>query len=224
MTGASMILSFAVFFGLVIAAVSAAGILGFVQYFDSKGPLIITLFGSVILAVNLTGVRFSNGNYEHYDRTLEKQLLGLTATYWGRLTFNHSHHSMKQREGGHEFKFRGRFFCTGCYGIFIGTVIAIASMIIYLTVGISPDNAIFYIIAMVFCFVPIISRYTVFTSMKTEMRLLSNILLPVGCSLYLIVFDYFLQNWFLNVGLVLLTLLIATLRGIVANNDNTIKL
>jgi hypothetical protein len=191
--------------------------MGLNQSFNSKGPIMLTLFGSAVLAVNLTGLRIGNGSQKK-SLALYKKNWNPVSTRQGWFTFVHSHHTAKQRMEGHEFKFRNKYFCTGCYGTLIGTIIAIMVFTAYLLFGM-PDNFVFLatIVAPI-SFIPIILRYTVFTNMKTSMRLLSNSLLPVGCSLYLVVMDHVFQSWVLNACLVLLILMTGFIRAKVANN------
>ncbi|MFW9991456.1 MAG: hypothetical protein ACFFD4_05310 [Candidatus Odinarchaeota archaeon] len=205
-----MALQITSFAGIIVSALLSALIIGLTQSFNSKGPVMVTLVGSTVLAVNLTGLRIGNGIQNPVNPI---------STRFGWFTFIHSHHTAEQRTGGHEFRIGEKFFCTGCYGILSGTIIAITVFVVYLLLGMSDQFAFLAIIIAPICFIPIILRYTVMNEMKTKMRLLSNSLLPVGCSLYLVTMDHIFQSWEINMCIVLFTLTVGFTRGLVAYNS-----
>lgn len=197
-------------------------ILGFIQSFNSKGPILITMLGSCLLATSLTGIRSNSKTCKTNYLPAKKDLLNSIETKIWKYKFVHSHHSIKQREDGHEFRIGNKFFCTGCYGIFIGTLISILIFNYYLFFNPSPSTQIMTIIPILIpiSFTPIIVRYTILARMKTPLRLLANILLPIGCSFVLISVDFYFKNWFLNIFICFLIVLTAFARSKVGNKDN----
>ncbi|MGD8506659.1 MAG: hypothetical protein PVF15_08360, partial [Candidatus Bathyarchaeota archaeon] len=72
-------------------------------------------------------------------------------------------------------------------------------------------------------FIPIILRYTFFPDMKTIPRLLSNTLLPVGCSVLQILADFIFQSWILNGVVVFLIDLTAYLRKFASKREENLN-
>ncbi len=201
-------------FGTLISVFFCTFVLGFLQNFDSKGPLYLTLIGSCILAISLSGIRIKRNIHERSCKSLKKSFNNYGTTTLGWFTFVHSHHCLKERVAGHEFKIGDKYFCTGCFGILIGTVISIVFAITtYFIIGLNSSFHPIFILIIPFCFIPIILRYTLFPEMKSPIRLLSNILLPIGCCLLFFVFENTFHNWFVNVSLILVCITIAFLRG-----------
>lgn len=192
-------------------------VLGLIQSFNSKGPILITLLGSCLLATSLTGIRF-NSNTCKINTSRKNEMLGNLQTKIWKYRIIHSHHNKEERENGHEFKIRNKSFCTGCYGILLGTLISIIIFYFYLFATISTQvmSIVPYLIPI--CFIPIIIRYTVFHSMKTPLRLISNALLPIGCTFLLLTVDFTFNNWLLNVTFMILIAFIAYVRSVISKN------
>lgn len=194
-------------------------ILGFIQAFDSKGPLYITLIGSGFLAVGLSGIRLSNKQH-HTCKGANKEIKSVVSTKLGLFKINHSHHAKHLRENGHEFKIgNDKYFCTGCYGLLIGTIISIIITLLYIGYGINELMLSILVIMTPIAFVPIIVRYFIIKNVKTPIKFLSNSLLPVGCCFLFLILENQFQNWTINVGLVLLTITAAYLRGLMPKLD-----
>lgn len=205
--------------GSIFLALVGTIILGFFQAFDSKGPLYITLIGSGFLAVGLSGVRLSNKQHQTCKGT-NKEIKSALSTKLGLFKINHSHHPKQLRENGHEFKIgHNKYFCTGCYGLLIGTIISIIIALLYIGFGINEFMLSILVIMTPLCFVPIIIRYFIIKNVKTPIKLLSNSLLPVGCCFLFLIMENQFQNWTINVGLVLLTITAAFLRGLLPKLD-----
>ena len=205
--------------GSIFLALIGTIILGFIQAFDSKGPLYITLIGSGFLAVGLSGVRLSNKQHQTCKGT-NKEIKSALSTKLGLFKINHSHHPKHLRENGHEFKIgHNKYFCTGCYGLLIGTIISIIIALLYIGFGINELMLSILVIMTPLAFVPIIVRYFIIKNVKTPIKLLSNFLLPVGCCFLFLIVENQFQNWTINVGLVLLTITAAFLRGLLPKLD-----
>lgn len=194
-------------------------LLGILQSFDSRGPPLLTFCGSIILAVGLSGFQFNDKIYNKKRCLMKSEVADSTYSKVGRFTFRHSHHCFKERENGHEIKIGNKFFCIGCYGIFIGTIVSIFVALIYIFVGI-PSQIFPMIIACIpICFTPIILRYTLFQEMRPSLKLLANSLLPIGCCFIFLVAEHLYHNWLLNVSLILVCIIIAFLRALAPKVD-----
>jgi hypothetical protein len=191
-------------------------ILGLLQNFNPDGPLYLTLFGSSFLAVSLTGIQFNTGKNSKSKQYPTLPNSGITR--YKCFVFIHSHHNPLERAKGHEFNIGNKYFCTGCYGILIGTIISIAFALIYAAFGLNSEILPIVIFITSLCFLPILYRYFLSLELTTSLRLLSNILLPIGCSFLFMLIDHLYHNWLLNLCLILLTVSMAFVRGRVSRN------
>jgi hypothetical protein len=183
-------------------------IYGLLNGFNAKTPLLLTLIGSIILAISLTG--FRGFNRKQLSHKYEKNSYILI---FNRILFLHSHHCQDDIMRGKEFKIRTKYYCTGCYGLLFGTIISVIGATLYLGFqNIALPIEILISVLPLF-FIPIMLRYTVFKNMRSTIRFLSNALLPIGCFLLFIISDVVFNDWLINSFLVMLTLLIALLRG-----------
>ncbi|MFX0171898.1 MAG: hypothetical protein ACFE9L_08260, partial [Candidatus Hodarchaeota archaeon] len=187
--------------GMLVSVSLGALILGLIQDFNPKGPIFSGIFGSCILAVILSGVRLSFKESQTTCKVHTKKITNSVSTKIGRLTIIHSHHLRIDRETGHEFRIGNKYFCTGCYGILVGTIISILIMCLYIMFNLELFHVPLIIIAIPICFIPIILKYSLMSNMKTPMRLLSNILLPLGVCFSSISLDYIYQDWLVNLSL-----------------------
>ncbi|MFX1254785.1 MAG: hypothetical protein ACFFCZ_24450 [Promethearchaeota archaeon] len=207
--------------GSVIFTLVTMFVLGVLQAFDPKGPFFLTMLAGAVLAVSLTGIRFTTGTCQGNCDSVKEKVCDSVKTTWGRLTFVHSHHKPHLREANHEFKIGHKYFCTGCYGTLIGTTIVLLLMSAYVLFGLTADLAFLVALAVPICLVPTILRYAIFKEMRTPLRLLSNILLPIGSGLLFILCDYTFHSWILNVGLVLFILVISFVRISASSKENS---
>ena len=90
-------------------------------------------------------------------------------TRYGPFVIVHSHHIKRLRENGKEFKFKGKYFCTGCYGMCFETCISIILIIFYLLYGFNSILIIPLIFLIIFLMIPIILRYLIFIHMKSSL-------------------------------------------------------
>ena len=197
-------------------------VLGVFQAFNPKGPFFLTMLAGAVLAVSLTGIRFTTGTCKGNCDSVKEKVCDSVKTTWGRLTFVHSRHKPHLREANHEFKIGNKYFCTGCYGTLIGTTIVLILMSAYVLFGLTADLAFLVAIAVPLCLIPITLRYAVFRQMRTPMRLFSNILLPIGAGLMFILCDYTFHSWIVNVSLVLLILMISFVRITASAKENSV--
>ncbi|MHA2139800.1 MAG: hypothetical protein ACW98G_18100 [Candidatus Hodarchaeales archaeon] len=195
-------------------------VLGVLQAFDSHGPILITLFGSTILAVSLSGIRLNSPYGKTTCNALSNRSTSLFTTKIGRISFNHSHHSPSLIEAGHEFQIKNKYFCTGCYGLLVGSIISVVIGTIYILNGIHTTWVSILPFIVPLCFIPIMFRYLLPYKIPSSMKLIANSLLPIGCCLLLIYTDVLFYNWAYNVFIVLLIISAAYLRGIIAQIDN----
>ncbi|MFX1535020.1 MAG: hypothetical protein ACFFDI_12415 [Promethearchaeota archaeon] len=207
--------------GSIIFTLVTMFVLGVLQAFDPKGPFFLTMLAGAILAVSLTGIRFTTGTCKGNCDSVKEKVCDSVKTTWGRFTFVHSHHQPHLREAGHEFKIGNKYFCTGCYGTLIGTTIVLIFMSAYVLFGLTANLVFLITLAVPICLVPTILRYAIFKQMRTPLRLLSNILLPIGSGLLFILCDYTYHSWIVNVGLVLLILMISFVRITASSKENS---
>ena len=205
----------------VILTLVVAILVGMFQAFDPKGPILLTIFGSSVLTVSLSGVRLTKSG----SKTSPCQVIdGAAKSFSSRLrwfTIHHSHHPKHLIIQGHEFKIANKYFCTGCYGLCFGTVCAILIASLYMVFGLNTSWAL-AILPLVPClFIPILLRYTLFPTMPTSLRFFANSLIPISWCLLSISLDALLHNWVVNVVLILIIVFSAYLRSAVASKDNS---
>jgi len=189
-------------------------------FFGSKGPVILTLISSILLLISLSGIEFKKKSSQTFSKLPN---ISSIVSIWGPFIIYHSHHSAVSRSRGKEFRIGRKYFCTGCYGGFFGTFIAMVFMVFYLAYSISQNLILILSMSIPFCFVPIILRYTLFVNMKTIPRFLSNMLLPVGCSIVLILTDFIYQSCTLNGIVIFLIVGAAYLRNFASTKENKIS-
>lgn len=181
-------------------------------FYSSKGPLIVLLIGALILAIRISGIRFMSESI--------KTMGPWMVTRFGSLVIVHSHHIKKLRENGKEFKIKGKYFCTGCYGMCFGICISVVLIIYYLMYGFSSAIIIPLFCLIPFLLIPIILRYSIFILMKSPLRFISNVFLPLGIVLLLCIIDKLFQNWVINGIYELLLIGIAFFRWKIAKIDD----
>jgi len=181
-------------------------------FYGSKGPVTVLLLVAIILAFKLSGIHLMNENI--------KKMGPWMMTIYGSFVIVHSHHIKKLRENGKEFKFKGKYFCTGCYGMCFGTCISIILIILYLMYGFSSVIIIPLICLIPFLLIPIILKYSIYIQMRSSLRFLSNAFLPIGLVLLLCIIDKLFQNWIINGIYELLLIGIAFLRWKIASIDD----
>lgn len=203
----------------IITTLFFAIIMGLFQSFDPKGPILLTIFGSCILSINLSGVRLTRRKFSCKGR-LDGDSCSFSSKFrW--ITIHHSHHPRHLSVRGHEFKIGNKYFCTGCYGLFIGTLCAIILASLYFAFGLNKMWTVVILTLVPFFFIPIFLRYTVLSNMRTSMKLVANSLVPIGWALLSISLDVLLHNWAINVLMILIILFSAYLRSIIATKDNS---
>ena len=207
------------FISTLILPLIGAIILGIFHAFDSRSPIFLTLLGSSVLAINLTGIQIGRKHSYSSCNVRNNSEIRRYKTYFGRLVINHSHHPRHLILRGHEFKLKNKYFCTGCYGILIGTLFSIIITSFYLIYGFDSTIAGWFVILAPFCFLPILFRYSLDYEFPTYLRLIANSLLPLGGCLLLIGVDVLYQNWHLNVMIVLLIVFSAYFRGFVVRKE-----
>ncbi len=191
---------------------------GLFQAFNPKNLFDLGILAGIVVTFNLTGLRFVMGTQKTHCNSLDSSC-NTRITRWRAITLIHSHHPDHLRSAGHEFKIGNKYFCTGCYGTLIGMAITMFLMASYLLFGISAEVVFLSFIVLPFFFFPIIARYLIFPNMRTPLRLLSNILLPIGCGLLFICCDYTYSNWFVNFGITLALLGVIFLRSYIGGRD-----
>ncbi len=202
------------------SALFTAVLVGILQAFDSHGPILVTLFGSTFLAFNLSGIQITKSNRAYSCYRKNSLRVDSFSTRIGRLSIKHSHHPVHLIKSGHEFQIKNKYFCTGCYGILVGTIISVAFASYYLLYGLETYWVGIIIGILPFCFLPIILRYTLPYQIPSSLKFVANSLLPIGCSLLLLCTDLLFQNWSFNMVCVLLILTGAFLRGVIGQKTN----
>ncbi len=181
--------------------------------FGAKGPVILTFLGAFALFANLLNIGLEPESFQNISKLPKTSSI---MSHKGPLIIYHSHHSQEERLDGKEFRIGYKYFCTGCYGILLGTSIAIVLIFFHLINGISKNLSLILILSVPLWFIPIILRYTLYTDMKTIPCFLSNMFLPIGCSVLLVFTDLAFQSWILNVLVVILIEVVVCLRGFVS--------
>ena len=205
--------------GSIIIPIFSILILGIFQAFDPRGPLWMTIFGSIILAINLSGIKFSNFQNKS---TCNLSNLPYTSKF-GFIKVTHSHHPKALISEGHELLFKGRYFCTGCYGLLIGTLFAILFALGYLSLDLTPQILPLVILLIPICYLPIILRYIHGNKSGSRFRFIANSLLPIGSCFLFIAIDFLYHEWILNALTVLFVLLLASLRSLIGAKSNKLS-
>ena len=187
-------------------------ILGIINDFNSHIPIFLTLFGSILLGVSLSGFRgfIKQDAINQFEKSTHHVL-------FGRLLFHHSHHCETDILKGKEFSFKEKYYCTGCYGLLFGTIISIVIFCAYLIWPLYFTFTQTTILIIPFFFLPIVIRYTIMKNMSTFLRFFSNASLPVGCSILFIIMDSNYSSWLLNSLIVIFILSVAVLRGYISS-------
>ena len=105
----------------------------------------------------------------------------------GRVLLVHSHHANLLRKRGKEFRIGRRHFCTGCYGLLLGTLAGDALAIVHLVHGVEPGFFGTGVWFLPLFFVPIVLRYAWAPRLPAPFRFLANAGLALGCWLILLV-------------------------------------
>ena len=174
-------------------------------FFESKGPIILTLVGSLSLIIILSNIRIDkHSSYE--------QIISSRESRWKCFIIFHSHHDIEECKSGKELKIRNKYFCAGCYGILTGTFISLFLGLNYL-MNDSYQNIMFVLIFITpLCFVPIILRYTIFINMNSINKFFANLLIPIGCYLMLFISDNAYKSPIINGGIMFIILIVGYLR------------
>jgi hypothetical protein len=91
------------------------------------------------------------------------------------------HHPICEPFGNHTINYKKYVFCTGCYGLVIGSIIAILIMILYILFNISITNEYnIFILGLGFLLTLINYIVTIWYHNTTAPHLLSNSLLIIG--------------------------------------------
>ena len=168
---------------------------------NSFFQIILTLVISILIIIILSGFRLRNAQMKEYSKTVgfNKSMVS-EKSFW---VLFHSHHSEILLRYGKELRMKGKFYCTGCYGSLTGIFTGDIIVIFYLWRSFSETSILIITILLPFFFIPIILRYLIFSKMKHGVRFVSNMLLPIGCWLILIIVDHTHGNSFYN-GIVVL--------------------
>ncbi len=160
-------------------------------WLGSKGPLVAACLASLILIVRSIGFRFVSAR-----RCVP--MAAASVTQLGPFSIYHSHYDERQGIESHEFSFRGKFLCAGCYGIAIGTILGLTIPLTYFFNELS-DAFYFGLTAIApFCFLPTIFRCFGWVSLSAVKRFLSYGLLPVGSWIILVQLDRWFQDTLVN--------------------------
>lgn len=195
-------------------------IIGVIQSFNPLGPIYLTIFGSFILSINLSGINIANSHKTSSCSIKNNSTKFITSSRLGKVVINHSHHPLHLIKTGHEFKIGSRYFCTGCYGILAGTIISIIISLIYVSSNFTAQSAIILFLLSPICLIPILVRYLLLKRPSTSFRFISNTLLPISCCFLLISVDNLFNYWVLNELVVLLIISASILRSFLAQRDN----
>lgn len=162
-------------------------------WMGAKGPLIAACLASLLLVIRSIGFHPLPLNRRFMP------MVSASVTLLGPFPFYHSHCHKRQGRGRHEFAFRGKFLCAGCYGMAIGTILGLMLAFSYFFVELSDS---FYIILTVLappCFAPTILRCLKGEgTLNAVQRFLSYGLLPIGSWIILVLMDRCFHNTLLN--------------------------
>lgn len=208
------------FFPLTICELLIVAFIGLLQSFNPLGPIFLTIFGSVFLSISLSGINTTDHSRKRLCSLGKNNGNLITSTHFGKIVINHSHHPLHLIQSGHEFQIGSRSFCTGCYGILIGTIISIFFSIFYVVFQVPSQISSLCLFLVPICILPILIRYFIVKNASTPFRLVSNALLPIGCCFLLISIDSLFHEWIVNELVVLLIIFAALLRSYLAKKDN----
>lgn len=188
--------------------------IGFIVSFSHEFSIYLSIVFSLLLIIPLSGFRgFLIQNFDL--STLDRNKY----TTINRFVINHSHHKNEQIQAGKEFLFKGKYICTGCYGILTGSIVSIIVMFYYLIGEIVKQNLNLFLIIIPLFFLPIIIRYSIWITMPTIPKFFSNVMLPIACSGLLLLVDYYFMNWWINTIAIYLVIGIIYLRSYISLKD-----
>lgn len=163
-------------------------------WMGAKGPLIAGSLASLLLIVRSIGFRPMPSNQRFVP------MVAASVTLLGPFALYHSHYHKKQGRGRHEFTFRGKFLCAGCYGIALGTLLGLTLAFTYFFIELRDSFYIVLTVVAPLCFVPTILRCFGWRPSSAVQRFLSYGLLPIGSWIILILLDRWFHNILVNLA------------------------
>ena len=160
-------------------------------WLGSKGPLVVAGFASLILIVRSIGFRPVSTR-----RCVPMAVASVTQL--GPFSIYHSHYDERQGQESHEFSFRGKLFCAGCYGIAMGTLLGLALPLTYFFNELSDTFYFGLTVIAPLCFLPTIFRCFGWVSLSAVERFLSYGLLPIGSWIILVQLDRWFHDTLVN--------------------------
>lgn len=161
-------------------------------WMGSKGPLAVACAASLILIVRSIGLRLNISNLRFVP------MAAALVTQLGPFAIYHSHHDESRHRKLHEFSFRGKLFCAGCYGMAIGTFLGLMLPLTHFFIQLN-DNvySVLALLAPLF-FLPTIFRCFGWLSSSAVSRFIGYGLLPLGSWIILVQMDRCFQNTIVN--------------------------
>jgi hypothetical protein len=176
------------------------------EYFLFRKPIIGSAFGLLcilgMMAV-LLPKECSKIFYCKKDITREESISSNNASFIFGLRIVHGHHPGCENFSSHEFRIKGKTFCTGCTGLLIGALISLFGAIIYFSSNLSIPTF-FMIIG-----VPGVALGLILPLLnlkQTVLRLLINAFFIFGVFLMLIGIDSLVQSIFVDLFLISLSI------------------
>lgn len=175
---------------------TCAALAASVLVFRSVGPILVACLASAALILRCTGVRYFTGG------VVPVSSAGISR--FGRWTIVHSHHCPRQRNAAHEFRFGEKYFCAGCSGLALGTLVSLMIPVAYLLHALDDHTLSTLLILAPVCFLPTVVRCIAPDEIRAHWRFVAYGLLPIGSWIFIIGVETRYQSWQLNV----LTLLV----------------
>jgi hypothetical protein len=177
------------------ATVLAASIL----LFGAKGTIFVAYLVSLALIIRSIGLKYSRRKYLAVAKQSVSRL--------GRLVVIHSHHNLDGQSFHHTFFIRGKYFCAGCHGLALGTLLSLILPTAFLIRAIEGHALAILLASAPICFLPTILRCLTQIEISALFRFVSYCLLPIGSWIVIVTVHAWCHSWLLNVlilGLVVL--------------------
>lgn len=169
---------------LILAAIAAILLLVIIIIFNNKSSQLPNnerlLIGLLFIMISLAGIysAYRPGRLKRLMLKSDDRKYPITTKPTIRLA---GHHPVCDQFKNHSFQYKNSEFCTGCFGLTVGSIIAIISICLYLYYSIELTNF-FSIILLSAGFTLVLLNYieTLWYHNSIQFHLISNALLIIG--------------------------------------------
>lgn len=160
----------------------------------AKGPLIAACLASLLLVVRSIGFHAMPSTRRFVP------MVAASVTLLGPFAVHHSHYHKKEDRRRHEFAFRGKYLCAGCYGIAVGTLLGLTLALTYFFIEMW--DSFYKVLAVVapLCLVPAMVQCFGWRPSSAVQRFISYGLLPIGSWIILVLSDRWFHNTLVNLA------------------------